>query len=197
MRKLAAVAVLLACLAPAPLEAATTGVKVKDNFFNPDKVRVRVGDSVRWTRAADSFGDHNIHGEKNLFYSGPTTMGQIDFKMRFSAGSFYYRCDIHGGANMEGFVRVPPSAGAAPKGLPFSVRWATTTTQTGGKYDVDYRIGSGKWRSWKRDTTAGAGVFGKKRKPVAVVHGKRYSFRARSQNKKGASRWSPVRSFRP
>ena len=196
MRRLAVALAVLVCLAPAPLGAATKGIKVKDNFFKPSNVGVRVGDSVRWTRAADSFGTHNVRGEKNLFLSGPVATGRIDFKVRFSAGNFFYRCDLHGGANMEGFVRVPPTVGGAPSGLPFTVRWATGKTKTGGRYDVQFRIGTKRWRTWKTNTTTGSGVFGKGRKPVAVVNGKKYSFRARSANKKGASHWSPLRSFR-
>lgn len=196
MRKLAAVLVALVCLAPAPLGAATKGIKVKDNFFKPSNMGARVGDSVRWTRAADSFGTHNVHGEKNLFLSGPLTAGPIDFKVRFSAGNFFFRCDLHAGAFMEGFVRVPPTVGGAPSGLPFTVRWATGKTKTGGKYDVQFRVGTKRWRTWRTNATTGSGVFGKGRKPVAVVNGKKYSFKARSQNKKGASHWSPPRSFR-
>ncbi|CAN5579868.1 hypothetical protein BH20ACT21_BH20ACT21_19510 [soil metagenome] len=197
MKRLIVVLVIFVGLAPAPLGAATKGIKVKDNFFKPANVAVRVGDSVHWTRAADSFGNHNIHGERNLFLSGPVTTGSIDFKVRFSAGNFYYRCDLHGGANMDGFVRVPPSLTGAPSGLPFTVRWATGKTKTGGRYAVQYRVGSSRtWRTWKPDTITVSGVFGKSKKPVALVNGKKYSFRARSKNKKGPSRWSPPRTFR-
>lgn len=196
MRRVVVVLAVLVALAPAPLGAATKGIKVKDNFFKPSNVGVRVGDSVRWTRAADSFGTHNVHGESNLFLSGPVTTGSIDLKVRFSAGNFYFRCDLHGGANMEGFVRVPPTVAGTPIGLPFTVRWATGKTKTGGKYDVQYRVGTKRWRTWKTNATTGSGVFGKTKKPVAVVKGKKYSFRARSKNKKGASHWSPTRSFR-
>jgi plastocyanin len=197
VKKLAVVAALVLSLAPVPLQAATKGVKVRDNSFKPKSIAVRVGGAVRWTRAADSFGDHNVHGERNLFFSGAPTTGKIDFRVPFSAGSFSYRCDLHAGIGMTGFVRVPPTVAAAPTGLNFTVRWANGITRTGGKYDIAYKIGTGKWRTWKKNTTAKWSVFGKKHKPVTVVNGKKYSFRARSQNKKGASHWSPVRSFRP
>jgi plastocyanin len=194
VKKLALVVALVLSLAPVPLQAATKGVKVRDSFFNPKTVAVRVGDFVRWTSATDSSEVHNVHGEKNLFLSGsPKT--DIDFKKRFSAGSFSYRCDVH--ISMTGFVRVPPTVAGAPTGLNFTVRWATALTRTGGKYDVAYKIGTGKWRTWKTNTIEKWSVFGKKHKPVTVVNGKKYSFRARSQNKKGASHWSPLRSFRP
>ncbi len=197
MRKLLVVLAVLVGLAPAPLGAATKGVKVKDNLFKPANVGVRVGDSVRWTASADSFDIHNVREGRKLFYSGPL-QSNIDFKTRFSAGSFRYYCELHVSTdNMRGIVNVPPTVSSAPQGLPFTVRWATAKTKTGGKYDVEFRVGTKRWRTWKKNATTGSGVFGKRKKPVAVVNGKKYSFRARSQNKNGASGWSPARSFRP
>jgi len=196
MRRLVVVLVIFVGLAPAPLGAATKGIQVKDNFFKPGKVAVRVGDSVRWTAAADSFETHNVREERKLFYSG-ALQANIDFKSRFSAGTFRYYCELHVSTDgMRGVVNVPVTVSAAPQGLPFTVRWATATTKTGGKYDVQFRIGTKRWRTWKTNATTGSGVFGKGKKPVAVVNGKKYSFRARSENKKGGSRWSPPRSFR-
>ena len=195
MRKLAAVLVALVCLAPAPLGAATKGIKVGDNFFKPASVNVRVGDSVRWVATPASFEVHNVREESKLFYSG-SLRSNIDFKARFSAGKFRYFCELHVSSGMRGVVNVPATVTAAPQGLPFTVRWATGKTKTGGKYDVQFRIGTKRWRTWKTNATTGSGVFGKGRKPVAVVNGKKYSFKARSQNKKGASHWSPPRSFR-
>jgi hypothetical protein len=85
----------------------------------------------------------------------------------------------------------------APTGLPFTVRWATDTTNTGSTWDVQYRIGFGKWRGWKFDISNFKGVFGRHDKPVTVKKGKRYSFRVRSRKGASASRWSPRASFMP
>ena len=196
MRKFAVVLAVLVCLAPAPLGAATKGVKVADNFFNRKNVGVRVGDSVRWTAAATSFENHNVREDRKLFYSG-VVQANIDFQTRFSAGTFRYYCELHVSTDgMRGIVNVPVTLSSAPQGLPFTVRWATGKSKTGGKYDVEFRVGTKRWRTWKTNAITGSGVFGKGKKPVAVVNGKKYSFRARSQSKKGASRWSPTRSFR-
>lgn len=195
MRKIAVVLATLVCFSPGPLGAATKGVKVTDNSYKPSAVGLRVGDSVRWTAAADSFNTHNVRAERQLFYSGPL-QANIDFQTRFSAGAFRYYCELHVASGMRGIVKVPVTVSAAPQGLPFTVRWAGGKTKTGGKYDIQFRIGTKWWRTWKTNATTGSGVFGKGRKPVAVVNGKKYSFRGRSQNKKGASRWSPPRSFR-
>src|SRR5680860_278382 len=194
MGKLLVVLAVLVGLAPAPLGAATKGVKVADNSFNPKNVGVRVGDSVRWTAAAASLDNHNVREDRKLFYSG-AVQANIDFQTRFSAGTFRYYCELHVSTDgMRGIVNVPATVSSAPQGLPFTVRWATGKTKTGGRYDVQFRVGTKRWRTWKTNATTGSGVFGKGKKPVAVVNGKKYSFRARSKNKQGPSLWSPVRS---
>jgi plastocyanin len=197
MRRLAVVLAVLVCLAPAPLAAATKGVKVADSFFKPGNVAVRVGDSVRWTAPGALINPHNVREMNKLFYSGAVQYN-IDFKKRFSAGSFRYFCELHVSTDgMRGVVNVPVTVSSAPQGLPFTVRWATGKSRTGGKYDVQFRVGTAKrWRNWKANVTSGSGVFGKGRKPAVVVNGKKYSFRARSQNKKGSSGWSQPRTFR-
>ncbi len=69
--------VLMLCLVASPLTAAPTRVQIEDNDFRPHIVGVSVGDAVRWTRASDSFGTHNVLGERKLIYSGPPTDGNI------------------------------------------------------------------------------------------------------------------------
>ena len=57
MRKAALALALAGVLAPLAY-AATTEVKVKDNFFKPDRVEIDKGDSVRWVwRGSDL---HNV-----------------------------------------------------------------------------------------------------------------------------------------
>jgi hypothetical protein len=109
---------------------------------------------------------------------------------------FRYKCDVHG-LIMGGVVNVPVAIGRAPAGLNFGVRWANGRTNTGTRFDVQFRVGSGKWRAWRTNTKTSAGVFGRGGRPVKVANGRRYSFRARSQKKKSESDWSPVKSFRP
>lgn len=57
MRRLTLALALAGVLAPLAY-AATTEVKVKDNFFKPDRVEIDKGDKVRWVwRGADL---HNV-----------------------------------------------------------------------------------------------------------------------------------------
>jgi plastocyanin len=191
--------VALSFLIPGSVGAATKQVVIADNSFTPKAVSIRVGDLVRWARDGGAFGEHNVRqvNRRPIFYSGaPTSNSTFSFRRRFSAGAFRYKCDVHG-TIMSGSVRVPVVVRRAPAGLNFGVQWATGRTNTGGRYDVQFRVGSGRWRPWRTDTKSVKGVFGKGGGPVRVANGKRYSLRARSQVKKSESDWSPIQRIRP
>jgi plastocyanin len=198
-RRVAVILVGLSLLVAAPAGGGTAEIAIHDNYFSPDARRVVVGGSVRWLRAGDSNGYHNVREDGWMFESGDPTGDPIDYTVVFSAGTFHFFCETHGGplGGMDGFVRVPVSVSRPPTGLPFTVRWATAVSETGTAYDVQFRVGAGRWRTWKRDATNNKGAFGKAAKPVRVRDGFRYSFRARSQDGPNESGWSPVASFRP
>ena len=95
-------------------------------------------------RTAGTQEGHNVHEDRGIFHSGRDT-DLIDFEATFSAGTFHYFCQTHGTRNggMDGIVKVPAKLTAGPAGAAFTVQWASGTTDTGSKYDVQYRIGSG------------------------------------------------------
>jgi plastocyanin len=200
-RRVVVVLLGLALLAPGQASGGTTEVGIHDNYYSPDVRRISVGDSVHWFRAGGSNGFHNVREDGRLFWSGRSTGGPIDYRVVFSAGTFHYFCSTHGypidvdDEGMEGLIRVPVSTSRVPSGLPFTVRWATDRAQTGSAYDVQFRVGSGAWRTWKKDATRNKGEFGRDAKPVRVRDGTRYSFRARSQDGPNVSGWSPVASL--
>jgi plastocyanin len=199
MRRAILMSAVLALLVPGSVEAAPMQVVISDNSFTPRNVRVAVGGVVHWSRSGEAFGTHNVRqsNRRPIFYSGAVTDNpNFSFKRRFSAGEFRYKCDLHG-LIMKGVVRAPVAIRRAPAGLNFGVSWATGRTNTGSRFDVQFRVGSGRWRAWRANTKSAKGVFGKGGRPVRVVNGKRYSFRARSQKKRSESDWSPVESFRP
>lgn len=200
--RVAVVLVGVALLVPGPASGGTAEIAVHDNYFSPTSRRVVVGGSVHWFRAGGSNGFHNVREDGWLFESPATpTDGPLDVTFVFSAGTFHFFCETHGSplgaaeTGMAGFIRVPVSLSRLPAGLPFTVRWATDGAQTGTAYDVQFRVGSGSWRTWKTDATNNRGVFGRDAKPVRVRHGVRYSFRARSQEGPNVSGWSPVASL--
>lgn len=191
-------------VAPGPVHAGSTiQVEVNDPFFDPRVANPSVGQRVHWSRGAPSREGHNVRADGGLFRSGSVTRGPIDYTRTFSAGSFRYYCEVHGAPagepseGMVGYVRVAPKVTREPSGPPFTVKWATDDTNTGGAFDVQYRVGHRRWRSWKSNTSSFSAVFGRSGSPVGIQSGKIYSFRARSRKDYSASDWSPRKSFTP
>ena len=96
MRKLIISLVIAAVLAPAAF-AATTEVKVKDNFFKPKPVEIEKGDKVRWVWKGSDV--HNVAIKK----PGSTNVStRSDFKTegKFShtfgkVGTWKILCETH------------------------------------------------------------------------------------------------------
>jgi plastocyanin len=190
----------LLLLSPAEVGAALKQVGVHDRFFDPDRITVGVGGVVDWHNPGTQEA-HNVRQDWALFYSGEVvTVG--DFRVAFSSGTFHYFCEIHGGrhSGMDGRVVVPVEVTEGTAGPAFTVKWATSASKTGSRYDVQYRVGTGDWREWYKNTTKLKGAFGDGGSPEVPVPGTRYRFRARSQkgtNNNAVSGWSPVASFTP
>jgi len=192
---LAAGAVAVGLLASSSVAAATRNVDVSDNkVFSPSSVTAAVGDSVHW--AASGVDDHSVTQNDLLFDTGAARAG-ITLTQKFSAGTYPYHCRKHGvaGGTMVGTVKVSPQVVSAPAGLAFTVKWAAAGTDTGNSFDVQYRVASGPWKTWKNNTSAKSMVFGKGG-PVAVARGKTYSFQVRSGTGAKESGFSPLKSFR-
>ena len=193
MRKL--VPLLFACVFGAALlpvaRAATVTVTARDNAFEPANTKVSIGQQVTWTNASSASAAHNVREDRKIFYSGLANSTDFSYSRVFSAGTFHYFCETHGwrGGGMDGTVKVPVKLSAAPAGANFTVAWATASSNTGSKYTVQYRIGSGAWKTWKSSTSAVDATF------TGADAGKRYTFRAKSQQGDAASKWSPVVSI--
>lgn len=203
MRRFVVLAVGLASLSAlvAPASAAVTHIGVIDYDYTPVSAAGVVGDTVSWEWADGLDAPHNVQEDHRLFKSGAATaVAGTTFKRTPSAGTFHYYCTLHGGASggMDGTLRIAPATNDGPSGAPFGVVWATGT-RTGSAFDVQYRKAGGLWRSWRTDTAALAGTFGKQGKPITVQPGETYEFRARSQADAAStarvSGWSPTASY--
>jgi len=78
----------------------TNAISVNDNFFSPNSTQVPVGATVTWTWVGSS--THNVTFTDAS--SGDKTTGQSFSRTFSSAGTFNYRCTLHGG--MTGAVIV-------------------------------------------------------------------------------------------
>ena len=170
---------------------APVSVVVSDDVFEPGKIRAAVGQKVEWTTASSATDAHNVREDRKIFYSGPAFDTEFTYSRVFSAGTFHYFCERHGfrRGGMDGTVKVPVALTAAPRGPDFTVRWAASDSNTGSRYAVQYKIGSGSWENWKSSTRAVKATFG------LAEPDKRYTFRAKSMKGDAASKWSPVASI--
>lgn len=172
-------------------QAAPRQVLVRDDVFEPANTKAVVGQTVEWTTAASATDTHNVREDRKIFYSGPAFDTEFTYSRVFSAGTFHYFCERHGfrRGGMDGTVKVPVELAGAPSGPDFTVKWAASATNTGTKFAVQYKIGSGAWKTWKSSTRALKATFG------LAEAGKRYTFRAKSMKGDAASKWSPVASI--
>ena len=171
--------------------AAVARIGVRDYEFRPSAAVGVVGDTVSWKWADGLQAAHDVFEDHRLFRSQTTAVAGTTFKRTPSAGTFHYYCTLHGGPSggMDGTLRIAPTT---------NVVWATGT-RTGSAFDVQYRKAGGLWRSWRADTAALAGTFGKRGAPITVQPGEIYEFRARSQadasSQTRVSGWSPTASY--
>jgi plastocyanin len=197
-RFLVAVATAGLLALPAAASAAPREISVGDDFFSPKKPRARsfqTGASFHWSRGGLSNGLHNVRQDDKLFFSGNATRGAINFGIRASAGSFHYYCEIHRSSGMTGLVRVRPRA--VPDSLAGEVRiqWADSSTNTGSRFDVRYRVDRGRWKTWRNDTSRFQGNFGHNDHPVNYRPARHtYQIEVRSERGQVSKRsdWSPA-----
>lgn len=93
-------------------------VMVFSNFFDPDTIRINVGETVEWICTE---GSHNVNGSQNTypsnpegFSSGAARPAPWTFSHTFTLeGAYDYRCDPHALLGMDGHVivenNVPPA----------------------------------------------------------------------------------------
>ena len=76
--------------APAP-GVAVDQVTIKDFAFNPEKIIIKVGDTVTWTHQDST--PHTTTG--GIWDSGTLQQGQTYSRAFDKAGNFNYQCNIH------------------------------------------------------------------------------------------------------
>lgn len=200
---------LVALSIPAGAMAGAAGITVEHedrNRFSPAVSRWSViSTNFFWTWGdigddGSSSRRHNVVQDQRLFRSGdPAKTGpdpQGMFSVSASAGTFPYFCGVHGGPGGRGMaavIEVPPDKlTTEPDGV--GVEWAVEASDTGNRYDVRFKVGDGRWRTWRRNAKAMSDVFGRDDDPVNFNGTKTYKIQARSTLKSDSSRhsgWSP------
>ena len=198
----AAAIVSLLALPGGALGGGTTDIAVEDNVFLPPDAT-----NLAFHFAWDPDGDqqtnhrHNIRQDDGFFDSGhPKKSGQFNVLLP-SAGKFHYYCEVHGSKSggMDGVIRKYVYRNTAP--VPNQsqlIWWGSEDGPARYRHDVQFRVGDGRWRTWKTDTKAVKGNFGAHNEPVDGKPGKIYAVRARTQKGQDESKrsgWSPAFTF--
>ena len=154
-RASAAAAILFAVLPLMPATAATRNVTIPGRFFQPQSIRVTVGDTVRWTNTSDERHTVTSSSDSNEpFNSSRNCRGALlfndcirpggSFSHTFETrGTFTYYCQLHGSdrsfpnCGMCGRVTVvrtrsgmvaPTAPGTPPPSTPASVSPSPSVT---------------------------------------------------------------------
>ncbi|MEX2550745.1 MAG: plastocyanin/azurin family copper-binding protein [Nitriliruptoraceae bacterium] len=75
-------------------DATAATVTIRDFSFEPDALAIQVGDTVTWTHEGDL--THNVTARDGSFASENLGTGQTFTHTFTEAGSFEYRCTLHG-----------------------------------------------------------------------------------------------------
>jgi plastocyanin len=139
---------VLTVLTAAPASAAT--VSVGEYFFSPNPVKVAEGGSVVWNNTGSFTHTSTGNSPLSLWNTGNIAPGLPSAAITFrAAGSYPYHCAIHP-TLMKGTVKVPiqiaPTMGGTSTTFTITL---TSATQTGFTYDVQMKVGTGSFTTWK------------------------------------------------
>jgi plastocyanin len=165
---------------PVPDVARAASVTVANMAFGPASVTVGLGEPVTWT-FQDSVG-HTSTSDQGFWDSGTKAGGATYSRAFTSAGTFAYHCTIH--RMMRGKVAVPVTVTGSPN-AGWTFRWSTKKGKGGITFDVQTRLGSGKWKPLVTGVTSPS----KKFNPAKAGS---YSVRARTLKGGSRSGWSPT-----
>jgi plastocyanin len=143
------------------------------------------GAVVSWDWAKHLDHKHNVRQDTRLFFSGAPTKSPAESLGSFElpAGKYHYYCEVHGSKNggMDGNIEITPSADTpSPDFNP--ITWALDSSiRVGDRWEVQYKVGQGKWKTWKKNTADLGGNFGENDKPVNFSQLKVYKVRVKTK----------------
>lgn len=93
--------------------AAVKPVSIGDNFYTPQTISIKVGDTVTWKN--DGAAPHSATADDGSFDTGVFNGGQSRSETFSTAGSIPYFCTVHGQAQ-SGTIKVLSSSGGSGGG---------------------------------------------------------------------------------
>ena len=157
MRRLSVAIVVISSLALAGLPAnAATSISILDFRFGPASRLVAQGGTITWHNGSVGGNQHTSTQDRplGLWNTGLLNPGRTSSAVQLlAAGSYAYHCNVH--PTMHGVVQVPilVSPARGTRMTNFSIQLASAT-QTGFTYDVQRKVGSEAWKTWKTGVTS-------------------------------------------
>jgi plastocyanin len=189
LKRVLAIAIAAGAFALPATASATTEIGAIDDKFVPEVAGQELAAEPTFHWQWNTLNRHNVVSDNDLFSSGDAVTSR-SFSVNASAGTFPYHCTLHDLEGMVGTVSVTPVVTDITS-KSFRVTWGNDATTTGNKFDVKYRKGSGKFKSWLKKTKKTSGKFGKKKKPTKVKPGRTYQIEVRSLKGSHKSGFSP------
>jgi plastocyanin len=94
---------------PVVVRGHSTTVRVDDNRFVPQHLRVLADTVITWELVGDT--THNIRADQDAFESATMSEGAVSYTFT-RTGEYFYRCTLH--PRMNGVVVVEDAATSAP-----------------------------------------------------------------------------------
>jgi plastocyanin len=172
--------------------ALAASVSIVDAGYRPASVRIGEGESVIWTNTGSRTHTSTQDGPLSFWDTGriaPGAFGEVDQGVLLAAGTYPYHCTIHPG--MQGVVRVSlmvsPTSGTTKATFTLTLSGGV---ESGYVYDVQERIGSQSWRTYRSGVATTTTTF-------TTSTAGTYAFRSRLHRiSDGAtSGWSPKRTI--
>jgi plastocyanin len=180
-------ALLLGSTGVPPASALNPSVTVQDYSFSPTPITIAQGAVLTWHNNGPH--THTATGDMPLalWDTGNIAPGTTTAGLTFpAAGTYPYHCTIHP-TLMHGTVRVPilvtPTSGTTATSFKLML---TSALATGFTYDVQRRLGTGAWTTFRTGVAAKTVTF---KAPSAGTWGLRS--RLVRTSTQAASKWSP------
>jgi plastocyanin len=106
--------VLLACGNSATATTTPNTVDLGDDYFDPNDLTVRAGDTIQWVWSKAAQHTHNVTWDSGPAPLPPPSPDMTTgvYERVFAAGTYKYHCTYHGGPQttspMVGILRVSP-----------------------------------------------------------------------------------------
>lgn len=185
-RRAVPLGLLLVLVVQSSASAAEVMVEIRDNYFLPESITVRRGDTVTWT----NYGTNgHTTGDAALAYwhSGTLDPGESYSFVFTAAGRFPYHCEFHGGMGGTVSVKLKAAPRSGPVGTTFVIKLATENATPPFVFDVQRKDPGGAFRIWMSGLISKSAEFDSAGMPTGT-----YQFRSRVRNTStaGVSDWS-------